>query len=88
MDGKYYYVKNGRLLTSCVEQIDGSYYGFDGYGVLYVNQEFPLYDYETQTSIRYKAKEDGRLYVNEWYTITVVHIIMEKMENCAPVFLQ
>ena len=69
MDGKYYYVKNGRLLTSCVEQIDGSYYGFDGYGVLYVNQEFPLYDYETQTSIRYKAKEDGRLYVNEWYTI-------------------
>ena len=67
IDGKYYYVKNGSLLTSCVEQIDSSYYGFDGYGVLYVNQEFSFYDYETRTTNRYKAKADGSLYVNEWY---------------------
>ena len=67
IDGKYYYVKNGSLLTSCVEQIDSSYYGFDGYGVLYVNKEFSFYDYETRTTNRYKAKADGSLYVNEWY---------------------
>lgn len=69
-DGKRYYVKDGKRLENCVEQIDGIYYGFDRNGFLYVNQNFYLDDYETRTTNYYRAKEDGSLYVNEWYTIS------------------
>ena len=69
-DGKRYYVKDGKRLENCVEQIDGIYYGFDRNGFLYINQNFYLDDYETRTTNYYRAKEDGSLYVNEWYTIS------------------
>ena len=66
-EGKKYYVKFGDFLRNCVEQIDGKYYGFDYNGILYVNEAFNT-SYSDGTSYSYRAKEDGSLYVNVWYT--------------------
>ena len=66
-EGKKYYVKFGDFLRNCVEQIDGQYYGFDYNGILYVNEAFNT-SYSDGTSYSYRAKEDGSLYVNVWYT--------------------
>ena len=66
-EGKKYYVKFGDCLRYCVEQIDGKYYGFDYNGILYVNEAFNT-SYSDGTSYSYRAKEDGSLYVNVWYT--------------------
>ena len=67
-DGKYLYVKDGRFLENCVEKIDGVYYGFNSNGIMYVDDYFDIWDSESQCSIYYRAKPDGSLYVNEWYT--------------------
>ena len=34
---------------------------------MYANEDIILRDFEGQISSYYRAKEDGRLYVNEWY---------------------
>ena len=68
IDGKYFYVQDGKALQNCVAQIGNSYYGFDSKGRRYTDTEFSVRDYETETSSYYRAKEDGSLYVNEWYT--------------------
>ena len=67
VDENYYYVKDGKLLKGCVEQIDGIYYGFDSYGFLYVDRDFSIFNSETQKNDYYRAKADGSLYINEWY---------------------
>ena len=67
IDGKKHYVKFGDFLRNCVEQIDGKYYGFDYTGILYVNEAF-FTSYSDGTIYYYRAKEDGSLYVNVWYT--------------------
>ena len=67
-NGKYSYVKDGQLLKNCIEQIDGSYYGFDEYGIMYANTTFNLI-YSKDDGF-YRAKENGILYINEWYTIS------------------
>ncbi len=63
--GKYYYIKDNKMLTSCVENIDGKYYGFDSSGVMYDNEEFYIVGYLKW--IYYRAKKGGALYQNEWY---------------------
>ena len=68
INGKRYYVKDGELLKNCVEKIGDFYYGFDYNAVLYVNSEFGTWNQETQKQNYYRAKTDGSLYVNEWYT--------------------
>lgn len=55
--------KRWNVFKNCVEQIDGVYYGFDGSGYLYVNREF----YSDSERAYYRAKEDGSLYIGEWY---------------------
>ena len=63
-NGKYTYVKDGQLLKNCVEQIDGSYYGFDENGILYVNSRFYILDPRTTHVVsKCRAKENGRLSV-------------------------
>ena len=66
-DGKYLYVKNGEFLRDCVEKIDGAYYGFNYYGIMYADEYFDLWDADWLYRIYYRAKADGSLYVNEWY---------------------
>ena len=61
------YVKDGQALINCVEKIGDSYYGFNYIGVMYANEDIILRNFEDQISSYYRAKEDGRLYVNEWY---------------------
>ena len=64
----YFYIKNGQHLSNTVEKIGNSYYGFDSRGVMYANRDFSIWNFESQMSSDYRAKEDGRLYANEWYT--------------------
>lgn len=64
----YFYIKNGQHLSNTVEKIGNSYYGFDYRGVMYANRDFSIWNFESQMSSDYRAKEDGRLYANEWYT--------------------
>ena len=64
----YFYIKKGQHLSNTVEKIGNSYYGFDYRGVMYANRDFSIWNFESQMSSYYRAKEDGRLYANEWYT--------------------
>ena len=64
----YFYIKKGQHLSNTVEKIGNSYYGFDYRGVMYANRDFSIWNFESQMSSDYRAKEDGRLYANEWYT--------------------
>ena len=61
------YVKDGQVLTDCVEKIGDSYYSFDSTGVMYRNTALTRWDEATQKYTYYFIKADGRLYVNEWY---------------------
>ena len=67
IDGNRFYIKDGEILKDCVEKIGDSYYGFNGYGGLYSEGKFTIWNSETAESDYYRAKEDGSLYVNEWY---------------------
>ena len=67
VDGKYYYVKDGELLRNCIEKIGDFYYGFKSNGTMYANDDFSIWNEETQISDFYRAKADGSFYVNEWY---------------------
>lgn len=71
-DGNITYIKGGELVQNQVLEIDGrNYYGFDENGILYVNQSFNMYKSDNGVDYVmacYRAKEDGSLYVNEWYT--------------------
>ena len=58
-DGNYFY-RDGEMVAGEVIEHEGKYYGFDDSGWLYRNQEFCLDTW-------YRAKEDGTLYVNEWF---------------------
>ena len=68
-DGSYSYRdENGDLLTECVAEIDGKYYGFDSDGRLYMNQRFAM-DVEEDDEYVTKyfwASEDGSLYTDCW----------------------
>ena len=67
-EGNYTYVKDGRLLTNCVEKIDGSYYGFDWYGKMYINTIFSSLDPTDKVFYFYRASKSGALYANQWYS--------------------
>ena len=67
LDGKRYYIKNGEIVKHNIIEIDGAYYGFDGDGNVYTNTEFEYGESPSSGSYYYRAKEDGSLYVNEWY---------------------
>ena len=70
MDGNYLYAKDGEILKNCVEQIEGKWYGFNQKGIVYIGTEFSIWDEETYTTDYYRAKQDGTLYVNEWYQVS------------------
>ena len=69
LNGNRYYVKDGKIVKSCVEKIGNFYYGFDENGNLYVDKDFHFLDQENHEWGYYRAKADGSLYVNEWYEI-------------------
>ena len=66
-DGNYTYVKDGEVLKDCVVKIGDSYYGFDWRGRRFTDTSFCITTDETVEGDYYRAKEDGSLYVNEWY---------------------
>ena len=68
-DGSRYYIKDGEILKYCVEKIGDFYYGFDDNGTMYADSEFSIWNEETEEYDDYQAKEDGSLYVNEWYIL-------------------
>ena len=63
--GKYYYYQNGSVVKNTVKQINGRFYGFSPSGIMYSNTEFSLIVGDINRY--YRAKEDGSLYVNEWF---------------------
>lgn len=67
IDGKYYYLKNGEFLKSCVVKIGNDYYGFDSDGVMYDDTSFSCKNAGEGSYYRYRAKAGGALYVNSWY---------------------
>ena len=66
-EGKYFYVKAGEYLSNIAVEIDGKYYGFNGLGIRYTDQQFSIWSGNDQIRYNYRAKKDGSLYVNEWY---------------------
>ena len=64
--GKYYYIENGKLVTSKAYKINGSWYAFNYAGEMYVNTNV-YYRYEDGSENYYRAKADGSLYCSEWY---------------------
>ena len=67
INGKRVYIKDGKILSSCVVKIDDNYYCFDNTGALYSNTQISLWNDEMGKMEFYRAKTDGSLYVNEWY---------------------
>ena len=67
IDGVYIYVKDGKLLENCVEQIGPVYYGFDYNGKMHADTSFSVWNSEERKYFYYRAKADGSLYVNRWY---------------------
>lgn len=68
-NNNYYYVKNNKVLTECIEKIGSSYYGFDGNGRMYNRTMFTLYGYDDNGNRMHKtyfAKDGGALYLNSW----------------------
>ena len=62
----WYYVKDGVMIQGQVILIGSSYFGFDYDGRMYDNTSFSFYDNESGRRVYYRAKEGGKLYVNEW----------------------
>ncbi len=73
-DGHWMYIrKSGNPYVNCVKKLDGAYYGFDENGYRYENQNFFMSVNQgdgVYVSREYRAKEDGKLYVNEWYVVS------------------
>ena len=67
--GEWYYFIDGDMVTDKVIEINGNYYGFDWEGRMYTDQAF-WSSYQTEYNWYYgefRAKADGKLYVNTWY---------------------
>ncbi|MBR6897963.1 MAG: hypothetical protein IKN24_07310 [Lachnospiraceae bacterium] len=69
--GNYYYLQGGQYVRNEVRKIGENYYGFDSNGVMYDDQTFYFYEYDSDGNwlgcSDYRAKAGGTLYVNEWY---------------------
>ena len=68
---KYYCTKTGKIAENCVEKIGNAYYGFDSSGIMYSDTTFYISGYDQDNNYYnkyYRAKANGILYVNEWYT--------------------
>lgn len=65
-EGNYAYIKDGELVCDKVILIDGSYYGFDENGKMFIDRTFGIWDSYEGKPVFYEAKADGSLYVNEW----------------------
>ena len=63
-EGKKYYFVDGEMIKGRILEIDGSFYGFAPSGIMYKDQEFEVAD--GSIKLHYCAKEDGKLYRNEW----------------------
>ena len=70
IEGYYYYCENNSIVKNQTKLIGDDYYGFDSYGRRYTNQSFNYYSSFTGEYLYYRAKEDGTLIQNEWYTDT------------------
>lgn len=68
MDGKFYYVQDGSLCEDGVYLINGKYYGFNYFGIMYCDDDFSVYDGEQGRYLYFRASESGALLVNQWYT--------------------
>ena len=62
----WYYEQDGSRVTDKVLKIGNYYYGFDYDGRMYTDTSFSSYDSNGNWGY-FRAKADGKLYVNEWY---------------------
>ena len=69
-NGKYSYYLEGEMVRGKVIQIGSFYYGFDDFGIMFQDCEFPIYYDEIGYSKWYRATESGQLYCNQWYEDT------------------
>ena len=67
--GEWYYYIDGEMVKDKVIQINGNYYGFNWEGEMYTDQTFwsEYYDGDNWYYGEFRAKADGKLYVNCWY---------------------
>ena len=63
----WFYAVDGEKVEGQVKEIGGSLYCFDWNGRMYNNEQFWLWNEETDGYIPYCAKSGGALYRNEWY---------------------
>ena len=66
----YYYGLDCNRVSNQTAQINGNWYGFDYSGIMAKNGTLDWHDSATNRWVYIRAKEDGRLYVNEWYKVT------------------
>ncbi|MBR3538843.1 MAG: N-acetylmuramoyl-L-alanine amidase family protein [Eubacterium sp.] len=61
-----YYAENGVPMINQVKKIGDDFYGFDYKGMMYTDRWFTITD-ENGRKKKYRAKEDGKLYVESWF---------------------
>lgn len=64
-NGSWYYIKDHKILTSCVEKIGAYYYCFDSNGVMQTNGVVTIWNPSAKT---YYADENGHLKKNFWFS--------------------
>lgn len=70
-NGKYYYVKDKKVVADCIEKIGGSYYGFEYNGRMFDHTIFGRGENDSGSGWYYQpytyfAREGGALYLNCW----------------------
>ena len=66
-DGYWYYYRDGAMVMDEIIEYGNYLYAFNDWGRMYENEDFWLYDEETDEGYYYRAKVGGPLCENEWH---------------------
>lgn len=67
-NGSWYYFKDHKALTSCIEKIGSYYYCFNSDGVMQINGIATIWDSSFSAAKTYYADENGHLKKNVWFS--------------------
>ena len=67
-NGSWYYFKDHKALTNCIEKIDSYYYCFCSNGEMLINGVTSIWDSSSSSSKTYYADENGHLKKNVWFS--------------------